>query len=264
MKEKKIPIKTIYYTDEKHDEFSSAIIIPKKIDGRWNYLRQGIGWGVKRWFFYRICGTPIAYLYCKLAFGWQVKNRAVLRSINKKHGFFIYGNHTQAVGDAFFPSLAVFPKSVYTIVHSNNVSMSVLGKINVYLGALPLPDTLQAAKNFKKAVNVRFQKGNAVMIYPEAHIWPYYTGVRNFPAASFRYPVENNAPCFALTNVYKKRKIRQKPRIVTYLDGPFYAEKSLPLKERMQQLREKIYAKMLERSKESDCEYVRYLRKGEE
>ena len=30
---KKNPIKTVYYKDELNDEFSSAVITPKKIDG---------------------------------------------------------------------------------------------------------------------------------------------------------------------------------------------------------------------------------------
>ena len=30
---KKVPIKTVYYKDELQDEFSTAVITPKKIDG---------------------------------------------------------------------------------------------------------------------------------------------------------------------------------------------------------------------------------------
>lgn len=263
MKEKKIPIKIVYYTDEKTDEFSSAFILPKRIDGNWEYLRRGFGRQIKRWFFYRLLAHPIGYAYCKMELGWKVKNRQVLKDVGKKQGCFIYGNHTQERADAFIPSLAVFPKATYTIVHPNNVSMPLLGKVTPYMGALPLPDTLQAARNFKRAICTRYSEGNAIMIYPEAHIWPYYIGIRNFPPTSFRYPAELNAPCFALTNVYKKRKRGIKPRVITYLDGPFYPDKSLPIKERAQKLRDEVYAKMIARSKESDCEYIRYLPKGE-
>jgi hypothetical protein len=51
--------------------------------------------------------------------------------------------------------------------------------------------------------------------------------------------------------------------VITYLDGPFYPDKSLPIKERAQKLCDELYTKMIERSKESDCEYIRYLPKGE-
>lgn len=37
---KKNPIKTVYYKDELNDEFSSAVITPKKIDGDYRYERD--------------------------------------------------------------------------------------------------------------------------------------------------------------------------------------------------------------------------------
>ena len=261
MKKKTLPIKTIYYTDEKNDEFSSIEIIPKRIDEHWRYLRYDFWWKVKRWLSYRLCAHPIGYGYCKIKFAWKVENRQKLKAFGKERGYFIYGNHTQERADAFIPSLAVCPKAAYTIVHPSNVSIPVLGKINPYMGALPLPDTLQASRNFKAAVQARYQEGNAIMIYPEAHIWPYYTGIRSFPSTSFRYPAELGAPCFALTNVYKKHKRGIKPRIVTYIDGPFYPDESLSIKARAQKLRDEIYKIMVERSKESDCVYICYLPK---
>ena len=175
----------------------------------------------------------------------------------------MFGNHTQPIGDAVIPSLAIQPKSVYTIVHANNVSMPYLGRVNPYMGALPLPDNLKASRNFKEAIQLRYGQGNCIMIYPEAHIWPYYIGIRDFPATSFRYPVDLNAPCFVLTNTYQKRKHGKTPKIVTYLDGPFYPDENLPTKERAQKLRNQIYETMLERSKLSDCEYIQYLPKEE-
>ena len=131
------------------------------------------------------------------------------------------------------------------------------------LGALPVPCDVSGMKKFMKAVDHYHQKYN-ITIYPEAHIWPYYTGIRDFPAMSFRYPVELNAPCFAMTNTYQKRKHGRNPKIVTYLDGPFYPNMDLPPKERAQELRDRVYAKMKERSLLSNCEYIRYLPKTEE
>ncbi len=177
----------------------------------------------------------------------------------------MYGNHTQQTADAFIPSFVSFPKSSYVIVHANNVSMPVLGRITPYMGALPLPDTLRATRNFKAAVHARFYQGNAVFIYPEAHIWPYCTWIRKFSSASFRYPVDVNAPCFCSTTTYQVRKFWKTPRAVTYVDGPFYPDITLPIKERTRKLRDEIYAKMQERSRLSVCEYIRYQKKqGEE
>lgn len=265
MRRKQLPRKTVYYTNEETDEFSSVEITPKRIDENWRYLRRGVGWSVKRFLSYRLLAPPTAYAFCRIKLRWQVKNKRVLKEVQgKKQGYFLYGNHTQQTADAFIPSLAVYPKSVYVIVHANNVSMPVLGRVNAYMGALPLPDTLKAAQNFREAVRTRYEEGNVVMIYPEAHIWPYYTGIRNFSAASFRYPAELNAPCFCMTTVYEKRKRGKRPRAVTYLDGPFYPDPSLPRKERAQALRDAVYETMKARSALGDCEYIRYERKAEE
>ena len=122
----------------------------------------------------------------------------------KKQGFFMYGNHTQQTGDAVIPSLCVNPRSVYIVVHSNNVSMPYLGRVTPYMGALPLPDNLKAARNFKEAVHTRYKQGNIVLVYPEAHIWPYYTGVRPFPDSSFAYPIKCNAPTVAFFTAFSK------------------------------------------------------------
>ena len=264
MKNNGPPIKTVYYEDESKDEFSSAVITPKTIDETWQYLQKGFSWQVKRFVSYRLFAPIIGYFYCRIRLGWRLKNKSVLKGLrNKKQGYFVYGNHTQQTADAFIPSFVSFPKSTYVIVHANNVSMPYLGRITPYLGALPLPDTLRAARNFKRAVHTRYQQGSAVFIYPEAHIWPYYTRIRNFPAASFRYPVDLDAPSFCVTTTYQRRKFWKTPRAVTYVDGPFYPDKTLPIKERVQTLRDEIYAKMQERSKLSTCEYIRYERKGE-
>jgi 1-acyl-sn-glycerol-3-phosphate acyltransferase len=255
-----LPIKTVYYTDEQNDEFSTAKITPKYIDDTWNYLPNGYFWKVKRFFLYRLLAHPIGWIYLKTKFGWRVKNRRVLKKIPKRQGCFLYGNHTQAVADAFVPSLAVFPRPVYTIVHANNVSMPVLGKLNAYMGALPVPDNLKSARNFYAAVRTRYGEGSGVMIYPEAHIWPYFIGIRSFPATSFRYPVTLGAPCFVLTNTYQRRRRGKKPKLITYLDGPFYPDTDLHPKAAAQKLRNQAYQTMRRRCNYSNCESIRYLK----
>lgn len=254
------PIKTVYYTDARNDEFSSAQIEPRRIDESYRYIDPRPGWKAARFVAYRLFAMPAAFLYCKLVLHARFENRQVLKAVGKT-GCFVYGNHTQQVGDPFLPNLALFPKSVYMIVHPNNVSMPVLGKITPYLGALPLPSNIKAMRSFLDAIRTRIEEGSFIMVYPEAHIWPYYTGIRDFPATSMKYPVELDVPSFALTTTYHRRLFSRKPRTVTYLGGPFYPDRSLPPRARAQALRDEIYETMVSRSKESDCEYIRYVKK---
>ena len=256
------PIKTIFYTDERNDEFADDNITPKVIDENYCYVDSRLRWRLGRFFAYRVIAIPFGWLYCKLSLHAKFRNRKILRPF-KGQGCFLYGNHTQQLGDPFIPSLMVSPRSVYVIVHPNNVSMPVLGRINPYLGALPLPSNLKAMKNFREAIRTRIAQGNVVAIYPEAHIWPFYTGIRDFPATSMKYAVELGVPSFAMTTTYHRRRFGKKPRTVTYLDGPFYPDESLSPRAQAQDLRDRIHAAMTARAQESDCEYIRYVKKEE-
>lgn len=262
MKKDSGPVKTVYYTDERTDEFADDNIVPKVIDENYCYVNDRMWWKVLRFISYRLIAMPIAYLYCKIALHSTFRNRSVLKQAKGK-GCFVYGNHTQQIGDPFIPNLALFPRSVYVIVHPNNVSMPVLGRITPYLGALPLPSNLKAMRHFREAIRTRIQQNNVIVVYPEAHIWPFYTGIRDFPATSMKYPVELDVPSFAMTTTYRKRRFGKKPRTVTYLDGPFYPDQNLPPRARAQALRDQIYGAMVARSRESDCEYIRYIKKEE-
>lgn len=253
--------KIVYYTDERQDEFSNAHIQEKFIDETYPYCPPGRWWQVKRFVAYRLVAMPIAWLYCTIALHSRFRGRENLKKVTG--GCFVYGNHTQQIGDPFLPNLALRHKNVYMIVHPDNVSMPVLGRLTPYLGALPLPGNLKAARNFKQAIAQRISEGGFVMIYPEAHIWPWYTGIRDFPAGSMKYPVECNAPSFALTTTYRKRRFGSKPRTVTYLDGPFYPDETLSPRARVQDLRDRIHAAMVQRSLESDCTYIEYRKREE-
>jgi 1-acyl-sn-glycerol-3-phosphate acyltransferase len=256
------PTKTIYYTDERNDEFADDNITPKVIDENYCYINSRLRWRLGRFIAYRLIAIPFGWLYCKLALHARFRNRKILRPF-KGQGCFVYGNHTQQIGDPFIPNMMVFPRSAYVIVHPNNVSMPVLGRVTPYLGALPLPSNMKAMKNFREAIRTRVAQGNVIIIYPEAHIWPFYTGIRDFPNTSMKYAVELGVPSFAMTTTYHRRRFGKKPRTVTYLDGPFYPDTSLSPRAQAQDLRDRIHATMTARASESDCEYIRYVKKEE-
>lgn len=255
--------KVIYYRDECNDEFSVAQITPKKIDGDYVYCRDKAYQKFLRFFCYRVVAIPVACLYTKVVFHHKTVNKKVLSPFLGE-GYFIYGNHTQDIGDAFIPNLLSVRKDNYVIVHPNNVSMPILGRINPYLGALPLPDDMTAYGNFLKAIERRIGEKKGIIIYPEAHIWPYYTKIRPFPDTSFHYPIKYGTPVFCFTNTYQKRRFGKKPRIVTYIDGPFYPDKSLPLRKQKSELRDRVYNCMCERAKLSTVEQIKYIKEEEE
>ena len=148
----------IYYTDELNDEFSKAKITPRKIDESYVYCHNSLFKRITHFFWYRIIAAPLAFVYVKRKFAHKVVGAEKLEEC-RKTGYFLYGNHTQDIGDTLMPNMLDFSRDKYFIVHPNNVSMPVLGRITPSLGALPLPDTLGAYRNFLDAVEQRISEG---------------------------------------------------------------------------------------------------------
>lgn len=255
--------KIIYYKDELNDEFAGDSIKPRAIDQSYWYGDNSLFFRTMRLFWYRIFAFPIAVAFLILKYRHKIINRSVLRPYKNK-AVFIYANHTNNIADALIPSLVSFPHSTYVVVNANNVSMPLLGKITPYLGALPLPDNLAATKNFMNTVKLRVSENASIMIYPEAHIWPFYTKIRPFTDLSFRYPIQQGCPTFCFTNTYQKRRLSKTPRIVTYVDGPFFPDETLGKKEKQADLRDRVYQTMCERSKNNNVELIKYCRKEQD
>ena len=245
-----------YYVDELNDDFAGTHITAKKLPPDYKYVPQGRGWKAARFFVYKLFATPIIMLAGAVSV--RYKNKRVLRGC-KKGGAFIYGNHTAYFTDALNPTNIAFPRTADVVVNADAVSIRGIGGLVRLLGAVPVPQELCGLKNFSSDIVRAAEGGHWVAIYPEAHIWPYYTGIRPFGAASFKYPAKCGLPVFAYTTVYKKRRLLKRPKKVVYIDGPFFAEGG-SVNERAHALRDKVYAAMCERAKLSDCAYCEYIR----
>lgn len=254
MKNKK-ETKVIYYQDELNDEFSEAKIVPIKIDENYKYIHQNFIWNFFAFLVQHVLTVPFKFIYAKAKFHIKYVGREKLKKY-KKTGYFVFANHTQPFADTFIPSNMVYNKRNFFIVNPENVSMKGLKTLVPMLGAIPIPSTKEAMKNFLDTIEKRIKQNNSITIYPEAHIWPYYTKIRQFKAVSFKYPVKLEVPTFCITNTYQKYK--NSFQIVSYLDGPFYPDELETIKEKQQNLRDKVYNCMVERSKNSNIEIIKY------
>lgn len=207
-----------------------------------------------------IYGAALAFsaVYCRLVLHMRVKGNACLRGAHD--GFFIYGNHTQPFGDVFIPALCVFPRRIYTVVSPANYGIPVIGKLLPFLGALPLIPSVHGYRELLRAMEQRLRAGHPIVLYPEAHVWEYYTGIRPFSEVAFGYPVKFDKPVFAMTTTYQKSKWFRRPRMTVWLDGPFVG-KGENAKQKAASLHDAVYHTMLKRSKSSSCAYIRYLPK---
>lgn len=194
---------------------------------------------------------------------WQAKfyGREKLKQARGK-GYVIYANHTNPFHDVFGPALAA-DRRIFTIISPVNLKIPGIGKFLPMIGGLPLGKTVEEKKAFNEAVDKRLKQKKVLVIYPEAHVWPYATKIRKFPAGdrSFKYAVRNGLPVFTMTTTYHKRKDKKKgdlPRMDIYVDGPFFPDKNKTEDENRAILAKKAYDSMVKYSKKNSYEYFRY------
>ena len=252
----------IYYYKTYNDDFVESEDPNYKLPEDYIWIHDNI--------MYKVCSKIlyfIAYIfgaiYCKFFLHVKVQNRKILKKY-KNTGYFLFGNHTQPLGDVFIPSRVTRTKRTYVIGNATNLKVKGIGPFLPMIGILPIPNSIMKMKDLVNATNTRIKEKNAVVIYPEAHVWPYYTKIRPLTIGAFKFPVDMEVPSFCMTTTYYKRKFGNKPGIKIYIDGPFEVDKNLSKKENQKKLCNDIYYKMKERSKNSTYEYIEYKRIDEE
>lgn len=249
----------INYYQTYQDDFVQSQEQNYKLSENYEWIHQNKIYKINSKILYKIAYW-VSLIYCRVFLHIKIKNSKILKKY-KKEGYFIYGNHTQPIGDVFTPAHICKGKRIYVIANSNNLKVKIIGRLLPILGILPIPDSPKQMKEFLKAVKKRADEKNCIVIYPEAHVWPYYTGIRPMPTTSFKFPVEAKMKSFAVTTTYQKRKWGKKPKITVYVDGPFEPDEKLNKKENQEKLCDEIYKCMQNRSKESTYEYIEYRRK---
>jgi len=252
-------VQTRYYQSY-NDDFVKSSNQDFELPDNYIWINNSIWHRLASAFVY-LLGLIFSFCYCRLYLRIKIKNRAILKRY-KKSGCFLYANHTQPLGDAFIPGRVITPKRCYIVAGTANLGIPLLGRFLPLLGALPVPDSIGGLKKLHQAIGQRVMTGNCIVIYPEGHVWPWYTGIRPYSTASFSYPVAYHAPSFCMTATYQQRKYRKRPKMTIYLDGPFYPDRQLSKKAQKELLRKDIHNCMIKRSSNSYSEYIRYLKGG--
>lgn len=251
---KKYPIKTEYY-DRFDCDFDGGSFKERRIDESYKYEEKGFFYKTVRFLVYRVVIAPIALLHTFVLSKNSFHGKELLKPY-KRTGYFVYSNHTDPIGDAFMPNALLYPKRASIVVSAKNFEIPVIGRFLKHLGAIPVPNDRSAAIGFSREIKRRIEDGGAVVIYPEAHLWPYSTMLRPFDNASFSYPVRLDTPVFTLTRTYKKTK--RSYRCVIYIDGPFFPDESLSHGEAKERLFRETRAVMEARCALSDIDIVKY------
>lgn len=249
-----------YYSDLLNDDFASAKITSKPLNPNFKYQSNNIFFKIWAFFIYYLIAKPYIFFYRKLVWRHKYVNKKIFKGVS---GGFIYGNHTQSTADALIP-MGIFRKRNYIIVNNDAFAIPGLNLILRGLGGVPLTDSIRQKKQLLNFIE-KASQNSFITIYPEAHIWPYYTKIRPYLDQNFKYPAHFNRPVFTFTNCYTKRKFGKKPRLTTYFDGPFYPNLDLKINDRAHDLRELCYSAMCDRANRySTYEMVQYIYKTKE
>lgn len=254
--------KTVYYRDPLEDDFAGTHIDPIPVDETFAFSPPSFRWRFFSAVLYYLIAIPVLAIICYGILGFRYKNRKALWKLGRK-GCFLFANHTH-YSDAYLGPLVMFPKRAYVITSRDAVSIKGIEKLVQMLGAVPLPSTVKGMEPFIRCLQEKTKKGGCVTVFPEAHIWPYYTGIRPFKSTSLRYPVLCGVPVIAAAVTYQKRKglLRRlkTPRRTVYISEPFYPKAELSPKENQKYLYEKARSFMEEAAAaHSDYAYVEYL-----
>lgn len=260
-------MKTIYYEDELNDDFAATQgIKTRPLPKNYKWIHKSKLWNIFADILYFLIVFPIVKIFNKCIIGLTIKNRGVIKKL--KSGCFLYSNHTQHIDPLISADVSGWGHRTYFMAGNDAFSITGLKHLVAMLGAMPLGYDMDSMKKMIHTVSKRYHEKSCITIYPEAHIWPYYTSIRPFKSASFAYPVGLNAPVVAMVVTYRKRCFPfrlffQYPAITVYCSDPMYTNPTLGKKAAKEELRNRVYEWMKDTAeKYSTYEYIRYEKKG--
>lgn len=253
--------KTYIYSDPLNDDFAGNNIKRRPLPENYRYERNGHVWHFLRFTVYRLVAKPIVFIVLKTVWRQRFENKKVLRSAGG--GYYVYANHTGGVLDAFCPNSAG-RKSNSIVVGPDAMSIKGLNSILYLLGAIPMGSTIHQMADMKRCIKNRVARGECVTVYPEGHIWPYYTKIRSFADDSFMFPAADGKPVYTFTNCYTRGRLIKYPKVVTYVDGPFIAPEGTSPRAARRYLRDECLRVMRARAGQySDYAFAEYIFDGD-
>lgn len=253
--------KTFYYADELNDDFANTVKKINPLPKKYRYVSKNPFSKLFSFFIYRMVARPAVWVYMKIKFRHKFVGKKALCKL--KTGCFLYKNHVAVAGDAFIPNVMCIKKRNYIVTGKETNSLTVILPLLRALGNIPLGQDNAQNLAMIKCMRERVEQGASVTIYPEAHIWPYYTQIRPFVDTSFHYAVTLKTPVFCATTCFQKKKLGKTPRIVTFIDGPFYPKEGMKRDEAARYLRDCCYETMCARAAEHSTYAAYEYRKKE-
>ena len=251
----------IYYRDELNDDFAEINGVKKRpeLKDNYHYIHHNPFRRFLDGFVYYVIAKPWMALFC-IFHGIRYKNKKNLKVLHGK-GAFIYSNHV-GISDVFKFQSLVFWKKVNIIGYSDTASIPVASLVVKAFGYLPISMKISNLKNLRDGCEFLVHKRKEyVLIYPEAHIWPYYTKIRPFKNVSFVYPAESMSPVVPAVTTFRKVWYSKKPKQTIIFGRVIFPQEELTVNENRDYLRDECYKEMVRiASSVEQAEYIEYIK----
>lgn len=193
---------------------------------------------------------PIALILSvlnRILFGFKIVNKDLLVH---ETGMVSISNHIHPM-DCTMIGLVYSPRRVYFPTLQSNFKIPFIRHLIKILYAIPIPTKDYQKKEFYEQINTSLQKGRIVQMYPEGSLWPYYEDIRNFKYGAFKMAVDANVPVQPIRFEFKERAgiyklYKRKKCIHAVVLEPIFPNNELEKKERIEDLKTRVYEKMKE------------------
>lgn len=253
-----------YYSDPLNDDFEKTNTLKRiELPKDYKYIHTNIFYRIYAFLLFWCIAKPV--LKTILFFGGvRVKGKKYIKEVKKKGtGGFIYMNHT-SFWDMIDIQAAVVPWRRSNIIgYTDTLTLPRFVRfLAIGLGFIPLPSSVSDYRKFDECLKYYYEKHKRfTIIFPEAHIWPYYTKIRPYISTSFKYPAKLNAPVIPITSCFSKKRFFSKPKVTLYISKAIYPKEELSVNENKEYLRNECYKAMCEMAeKYSTYSYYEYKR----
>lgn len=254
-----------YYTDELNDDFGEIGLSRPDLPSNYQYVHHNIFRSFFGRLLYFVVAKPILAIYC-FFHGIRVQGKENLKGL-KKTGAYIYANHVSHTDPFKFQVIASNTRRVNIIGFTDVLTIPVVRTLLRMSGYLPVPNKgdLNNLRRLNDAVGYYVNKKHQfLVVYPEMHIWPYYTKIRHFDPTTLLYPATHPAPIVPAVTVWKKRGGNKKPKQIVKFGKPIYPDATIDPNQNKDILFAQLYQAMDELSRsEEQYSYIQYIKKDQ-
>lgn len=239
--------KELEYANLKDDEHVLHLWNPLKIkiDKNYKFVNNNILFKLASNLIY-VPAYIILIIFNKAMFGFKIKGLSNLWAVDG--GKITVSNHIHPM-DCTMNAIINGPNKVYFPTLQSNFEIPVIRWLIKLLYAIPIPEDIEAKKEFYHAIDELLQDRKTVHFYPEAALRPYCTKIRNFKKGAFRFSVQNGVPIVPIVYTYSevtgvRMLFKKKPFINATVLPAIYPDTNLKEIDAIEKLKSEVYEAM--------------------